>query len=107
MRVWIGIMASLIQRANLRESWLTTFPSNNWCLKALNRVLLYLVLWDAVVCQPNEPNSAEGVDDLRCQLTLDVVADVFWGLGQVEFSQVNNGDRKRHFATKCLSNCGL
>ena len=42
-----------------------------------SRGLFYLVLRDAVVCQPNEPNSAEGVDDLRRQLTLDVIADVF------------------------------
>ena len=100
-------MASLIQIVNLFESWFTTSLSNNWCLGALNRCLLYLVLRDAVVCQPNEPNSAEGVDDLRCQLTLDAIADVFWGLGQVEFLQIDNGDRERHFATKCLSNCGL
>ena len=74
-------------------------------MKTLNRGLLYLVLRDAVVCQPNEPNSAEGVDDLRCQLTLDAIADVFWGLGQVEFLQVDNGDRTRHLVRQLTVEC--
>ena len=72
---------------------------------------------DAVVCLPypegcrsffqaDEPNSAEGVDDLRRQLTLDIVADVFWFLANVELVQVDNGNHGRHLVNDvcvCLS----